>query len=49
MLTVSEDGADLAAALRHGAQGYLLKTIDGDLLAQAIAAPPAASRWSAPR
>ena len=36
MLTVSEDGADLATALRHGAQGYLLKTIDGDLLAQAI-------------
>ena len=36
MLTVSEDGEDLAAALRHGAQGYLLKTIDGDLLAQAI-------------
>ena len=36
MLTVSEDGADLATALRHGAQGYLLKTIGGDLLAQAI-------------
>ena len=36
MLTVSEDGEDLAAALRNGAQGYLLKTIDGDLLAQAI-------------
>ncbi|SDM32740.1 two component transcriptional regulator, LuxR family [Oryzisolibacter propanilivorax] len=36
MLTVSEDGADLAAALRHGAQGYLLKTIDGDLLAEAV-------------
>lgn len=36
MLTVSEDGQDLAAALRHGAQGYLLKTIDGDLLAEAI-------------
>ncbi len=28
MLTVSEDGQDLAAALRNGAQGYLLKTID---------------------
>ncbi len=27
---------DLATALRNGAQGYLLKTIDGDLLAQAI-------------
>jgi len=36
MLTVSEDGADLATALRHGAQGYLLKTIDGELLAEAI-------------
>ncbi len=36
MLTVSEDGADLAAALRAGAQGYVLKTIDGDMLAQAI-------------
>ncbi len=36
MLTVSEDGHDLAAALRGGAQGYLLKTIDGDLLADAI-------------
>lgn len=36
MLTVSEDGEDLATALRHGAQGYLLKTIDGELLAQAI-------------
>jgi len=28
MLTVSEDGQDLAAALRNGAQGYLLKTIE---------------------
>ncbi len=36
MLTVSEDGEDLAQALRHGAQGYLLKTIEGDLLADAI-------------
>lgn len=36
MLTVSEDGADLAAALQRGAQGYLLKTIDGELLAAAI-------------
>ena len=36
MLTVSEDGEDLASALRHGAQGYLLKSIDGDLLAQAV-------------
>ena len=31
MLTVSEDAQDLAAALRNGAQGYLLKTIDSDL------------------
>ena len=36
MLTVSEDAQDLATALRNGAQGYLRKTIDGDLLAQAI-------------
>jgi two-component system nitrate/nitrite response regulator NarL len=35
MLTVSEDGQDLAAALRNGAQGYLLNTIDGHLLPQA--------------
>ena len=32
MLTVSEDEADLAAALRGGACGYLLKTIEGDAL-----------------
>lgn len=36
MLTVSEDAQDLSMALRNGAQGYLLKTIDGDLLAHAI-------------
>jgi len=36
MLTVSEDERDLAAALRAGAQGYLLKTVDGEMLAQAI-------------
>ena len=36
MLTASEDAQDLSMALRNGAQGYLLKTIDGDLLAQAI-------------
>jgi two-component system nitrate/nitrite response regulator NarL len=36
MLTVSEDEQDLSAALRHGAQGYLLKTIDGDDLAAAL-------------
>ena len=36
MLTVSEDEDDLAAALRGGACGYLLKTIEGDELAGAI-------------
>ena len=36
MLTVSEDAQDLAAALRNGAQGYLLKSIDGDVLADAL-------------
>ena len=36
MLTVSEDEQDLQQALRAGASGYLLKTIDGDVLAQSI-------------
>ncbi len=36
MLTVSEDEEDLAGALRAGAHGYLLKTIDGDALSAAI-------------
>ncbi|GAA4345783.1 response regulator [Variovorax defluvii] len=36
MLTVSEDEHDLAGALRAGASGYLLKTIEGDALAAAI-------------
>lgn len=36
MLTVSEDERDLAAALRAGACGYLLKTIEGDALAASI-------------
>ncbi|MFO1316825.1 MAG: response regulator [Burkholderiales bacterium] len=36
MLTVSEDEDDLAAALRGGASGYLLKTIEGDALVAAI-------------
>ena len=36
MLTVSEDAQDLSTALRNGAQGYLLKSIDGDVLADAI-------------
>ncbi len=36
MLTVSEDERDLAAALRGGACGYLLKTVDSEDLAGAI-------------
>lgn len=36
MLTVSEDENDLASALRGGAAGYLLKTIEGDALTAAI-------------
>jgi two-component system nitrate/nitrite response regulator NarL len=36
MLTVSEDEQDLAAALRAGAHGYLLKTMEGDALVEAI-------------
>jgi two-component system nitrate/nitrite response regulator NarL len=36
MLTVSEAEEDLAAALRHGANGYLLKTMDGDDLLASI-------------
>ena len=36
MLTVSEDQQDLADALRGGACGYLLKTVDSEMLASAI-------------
>ena len=36
MLTVSEDSRDLGAALRGGARGYLLKTVDSEYLATAI-------------
>ena len=36
MLTVSEDEDDLAAALRGGAAGYLLKTMEGEVLTDAI-------------
>ena len=36
MLTVSEDEQDLADALRGGASGYLLKTIDGEALSWSI-------------
>lgn len=36
MLTVSEEQADLTAALRAGAQGYLLKTTDGPELIDVI-------------
>lgn len=36
MLTVSEDADTLSRALRNGAHGYLLKTVDSDMLVQAI-------------
>ena len=36
MLTVSEDAADLMAALKAGAQGYLLKNIDSDFLVDSV-------------
>lgn len=36
MLTVSEDGDDLAECMRPGAVGYLLKKIDADFLLQSI-------------
>ncbi|NNU43465.1 response regulator [Ramlibacter montanisoli] len=36
LLTVSEDENDLQLALRGGANGYLLKTIEGDVLTAAI-------------
>jgi two-component system nitrate/nitrite response regulator NarL len=36
LLTVSEDEQDLRAALRGGAKGYLLKTIEGEDLSRAI-------------
>ncbi|MDR6475522.1 two-component system nitrate/nitrite response regulator NarL [Burkholderia sp. OAS925] len=36
MLTVSEDERDLGAALRAGARGYLLKTVDAEALADSI-------------
>jgi two-component system nitrate/nitrite response regulator NarL len=36
LLTVSEDENDLQQALRAGAHGYLLKTIEGDALMAAI-------------
>ncbi|SCC95671.1 DNA-binding response regulator in two-component regulatory system with NarX (or NarQ) [Thiomonas sp. X19] len=36
MLTVSEDAADLGAALRAGASGYLLKTCEAEELVGAI-------------
>lgn len=36
MLTVSEDTQDMQAALRAGASGYLLKTMEGDELSLAI-------------
>jgi two-component system nitrate/nitrite response regulator NarL len=36
MLTVSENEDDLAAALRAGADGYLLKTVESEHLCEAI-------------
>lgn len=36
MLTVSEDASDLAAALRGGACGYLLKTMEGEALIDSV-------------
>jgi two-component system nitrate/nitrite response regulator NarL len=36
MLTVSEDALDLMAALKAGAQGYLLKNIDSDFLVDSV-------------
>ncbi|MDR1969494.1 MAG: response regulator, partial [Burkholderiaceae bacterium] len=36
MLTVSEEAEDLATALMRGAHGYLLKTVDIDVLAESI-------------
>jgi len=36
MLTVSEDGEDLAECMRLGARGYLLKNIDADFLLHSI-------------
>ena len=36
MLTVSENEADLASALQAGADGYLLKTVESDQLAETI-------------
>ena len=36
MLTVSEDEADLTAALQRGAHGYVLKTIEAEALLDAI-------------
>jgi two-component system nitrate/nitrite response regulator NarL len=36
MLTVSEDAEDLAAALKAGARGYLIKNIDADYLVRAL-------------
>ena len=36
LLTVSEDENDLGVALRNGANGYLLKTMEGEALFEAI-------------
>ena len=36
MLTINEDGETLVQALQRGAHGYLLKTVDSDVLFDAI-------------
>jgi len=36
MLTVSEEAQDMADALQRGASGYLLKTVDSDVLTESI-------------
>jgi two-component system nitrate/nitrite response regulator NarL len=36
MLTVSDEAEDLGTALRNGASGYLIKSIDADFLVRAI-------------
>ena len=48
MLTISEDENDLAAALRGGARGYLLKTVDPTVLAGAIARTMAGESFVSP-
>ena len=49
MLTVSEDARGPGAAAAHGAAGYLLKTMEGDELVQAIHRAMAGESVVAPR